>query len=371
MYQFYLMAWWSYIIFIDAVLTLKTGHSSVFDRRFPWLATMSCAFWCLFELQNVRLQNWFYINIPSPEGIRFTGYFLAFGTVIPAIYLTTDLLNRILPEMRIRSVPLNGYGTYAIPLGVLCLFLSLAFPVYCFSLAWVFLAFTIDGYNYRKGYTSLARDLESGSFKRITAVGLAGMICGLFWEFWNYWAITKWVYTVPFFERFKLFEMPAPGFLGFAFFALETMAFLTLLESSPFLVKSRWVASACAVVFSVLCFLLIDHYTVFSRTARASDLPFLTAKTRELIAERGIETSYAIDPALLNEGERQDLALLDLKGLGLEHFTLLSVHGVETIDSFSRLDQYGLASIMKESNLRRIRVYMRAERDYQISGKAR
>ena len=44
MYQFYLMAWWSYIIFIDAVLSLKTGRSTVFNRRFPWLVTISCGF---------------------------------------------------------------------------------------------------------------------------------------------------------------------------------------------------------------------------------------------------------------------------------------------------------------------------------------
>jgi hypothetical protein len=49
----------------------------------------------------------------------------------------------------------------------------------------------------------------------------AGMICGLLWEFWNFWTKSKWIYTVPFVGDIKLFEMPILGFLGFAPFALE------------------------------------------------------------------------------------------------------------------------------------------------------
>jgi len=41
------------------------------------------------------------------------------------------------------------------------------------------------------------------------------------WEFWNYWARTKWIYSVPILERFKVFEMPVAGYLGFPAFALE------------------------------------------------------------------------------------------------------------------------------------------------------
>ena len=240
------------------------------------LVTISCGFWCLFELENVRLQNWFYINVPSSEAVRFSGYFLAFGTVIPAIYLTAELIGSILPLLAIRPFRLRRYGTYAVPLGIFCLLFSLAFPVYCFSLAWVFLAFIIDGYNYRKGYASLAGELERGSLNRIAAVACAGLVCGIFWEFWNYWAVTKWIYTVPFFESFKLFEMPAPGFLGFPLLALETAAFLTLMGSSPFLAGSRWLVCAFTLAFCLAAFVLIDRYTVFSRTASVAEplLPF-------------------------------------------------------------------------------------------------
>ncbi len=367
MYQFYLMAWWSYIIFVDAVLCLKTGRSTVFNGRLPWLVTISCGLWCLFELENVRLQNWFYINVPSSEAVRFSGYFLAFGTVIPAIYLTAELIGSILPPLAIRPFRPKRYGTYAIPLGILCLLFSVAFPVYCFSLAWVFLVFVIDGYNYRKGYVSFGRELERGSLNRIAAVAGAGMVCGIIWEFWNYWAVTKWIYTVPFFEGFKLFEMPAPGFLGFPLFALETAAFLTLMGSSPLLARSRWVVCAFTLAFCLATFVLIDRHTVFSHTAFVAEIPFLSEKTKAALEMRGIGTSHAIDPALLGKGEQASLALLHLEGLGLEHFTLLRAHGVDTVDRLSQVDQCELASILKEPNLRRIRVYTRAAREYRVA----
>ena len=53
---------------------------------------------------------------------------------------------------------------------------------------------------------------------------LAGLICGVLWEFWNYWASTKWEYDVPYLGHIKLFEMPVLGFLGFMPFAVESYA---------------------------------------------------------------------------------------------------------------------------------------------------
>ncbi|KPK87066.1 hypothetical protein AMJ80_12745 [bacterium SM23_31] len=50
---------------------------------------------------------------------------------------------------------------------------------------------------------------------------LTGLICGLLWEFWNYWAAVKWIYTVPYFPEYKFFEMPVAGYLGFPPFAVE------------------------------------------------------------------------------------------------------------------------------------------------------
>lgn len=360
MYQFYVLAWWSYICFLDAALSLRSGRFHVLNRRFAFLLTLSAGFWCIFEVVNVLLQNWFYINCPQAVTDRFTGYFVAYGTVIPAILLTRRLVDRILPGMNVRPLPLGGYPRVAIPLGVACLAFALAFPLYCFSLVWVFSFFVVDGWNYHSGYPSFAADLERGDLEPMVASAIAGLICGVLWEFWNYWSITKWVYTVPFFENLKIFEMPALGFLGFAFFALEVMAFVSLVESSPLLSRSKWALSAASIAFCLVSFVLIDRYTVFSHTARVSQLPFLSEGSRRAIETEGVATSYAIDPGVLSADERERLALLHLKGLGLHRYEALDNVGIHTVAGLSTLNQEVLSSIMGEKSMRRVRVYLRA-----------
>ena len=59
-----------------------------------------------------------------------------------------------------------------------------------------------------------------------------GATCGLCWEFWNYWALAKWSYNLPFLgglEHYRYFEMPWLGFLGFLPFALECWVTLNLI----------------------------------------------------------------------------------------------------------------------------------------------
>jgi hypothetical protein len=44
------------------------------------------------------------------------------------------------------------------------------------------------------------------------------------WEFWNYWALAKWVYDLPFlgsWQHVKYFEMPMIGLIGFIPFGIE------------------------------------------------------------------------------------------------------------------------------------------------------
>ena len=69
--------------------------------------------------------------------------------------------------------------------------------------------------NYRLGLDGYLRQLERGDYGQTLRLLLAGLIAGLFWEFFNFWARAKWIYTVPFFDELKLFEMPVAGFLGF------------------------------------------------------------------------------------------------------------------------------------------------------------
>jgi len=109
--------------------------------------------------------------------------------------------------------------------GAVLLALPLVMPrhvaAYLFALVWVGFIFLLDPINRRLGLASLLADLEQGRRGRLCALLVSGWVCGWLWEFWNYWASAKWRYAVPMYQRLKIFEMPAPGYLGFLPFALE------------------------------------------------------------------------------------------------------------------------------------------------------
>lgn len=109
--------------------------------------------------------------------------------------------------------------------GAACLLIPLVIPLriaaYLFVLIWVGFVFLLDPVNHRLGLPSLLGDLAEGRRGRFYSLLLSGWVCGWLWEFWNSWAAAKWHYIFPMFQEWKIFEMPAPGFLGFLPFALE------------------------------------------------------------------------------------------------------------------------------------------------------
>ena len=51
----------------------------------------------------------------------------------------------------------------------------------------------------------------------------AALVCGFFWELWNWQSVAKWVYTVPGVQRWHVFEMPLLGYAGYLPFGLECL----------------------------------------------------------------------------------------------------------------------------------------------------
>src|SRR5439155_307030 len=86
---------------------------------------------------------------------------------------------------------------------------------------WLGFILLLDPINAALESESLLRDAEKATFRRGSNLLLSGLLCGVLWEFWNYWAGAKWHYTVPIMEHLKIFEMPLPGYFGFPAFGLE------------------------------------------------------------------------------------------------------------------------------------------------------
>jgi hypothetical protein len=52
-------------------------------------------------------------------------------------------------------------------------------------------------------------------------LAISALLCGFFWEMWNYRSLAKWIYAVPYVNRFHLFEMPILGYAGYLPFGME------------------------------------------------------------------------------------------------------------------------------------------------------
>ncbi|MDQ6747100.1 MAG: hypothetical protein M3010_03205, partial [Candidatus Dormibacteraeota bacterium] len=109
-------------------------------------------------------------------------------------------------------------------LGAVCFLLPVVWPLYFFPLIWGFLALILDSINCWRGLPSILACWSRGNWRVPAAFYIAGLVCGLLWEFWNYWAFPKWFYTVPFVGFLKVFEMPLLGYLGYGPFAWEVYA---------------------------------------------------------------------------------------------------------------------------------------------------
>jgi len=223
------IAWSAYLVLADAMVWSIRGKSRIVEdpREFAALAALSLPLWLIFEGYNLRLANWAYTGLPANWLARDFGYAWSFMTIAPAVLLTADLVESFgwfageRPKWRGPRASLGGV-TVA---GALCLALPLLLPReaggYLFALVWVGFIPLLEPANYRLGLPSLLRDLEAGRRSRLYALLVSGWVCGWLWEFWNYWAAARWQYTFPMFQRWKIFAMPAPGYLGFLPFALE------------------------------------------------------------------------------------------------------------------------------------------------------
>ncbi len=232
------ICWTALLFVLDGVLawnrrldgTIAHSGSPVRKRprRFVLCFLASIAIWLSFDGINFgALRAWEYHGLPESTVHRLAGYFLAFGAICPAVFLMADagrrfglgcLAGRPL-RMPARAEPyLIGVGAafLAFPLivrdsvGTLTLWLG-----------WILL---LDPINRRLGAPSLLADWAAGRWGRTVTLMAAGLVCGLLWEFWNYWAVAKWTYDLAFLgplEGIRYFEMPALGMVGFVPFALE------------------------------------------------------------------------------------------------------------------------------------------------------
>ena len=393
---FYCFAWWSYILICDSLIYKIKGNSLLMSRtkEFFLLIPWSVAVWLFFELVNLSMKNWYYINIPNNTLLRWIGYMVSYSTVLPGLFETTELLDSIGLYRRFSVTGIPESRKWYIPfwiVGGAFLILPIAVPQYGFPLIWGSFIFLLEPINHRFGGKSLMRDWERGDPRKFLLLLTAGLACGLLWEFWNFWARSKWVYTVPFFDEIKGFEMPPLGFLGFPPFAVECYVIYNFI--SLFRHKRGWerdqyglnpgkrtnpIAIALVVVglsfFFPLVLHSIDTKTINSFISRVEDLNPIEPQYRDKLGEMDLFTVDDLFQRIREPEGRKELGdklgisedqisawvkwsqLIRLKGLGIENFLLLKKVGVDDVQTLGRQEPSNLYEEL-----------LRANRDYHIT----
>ncbi len=249
------IAWTGWILFADGLVWSRRGSSwlRTAPGEFVFLAVVSFGLWLVFEFFNLFIRNWQYINLPERAVTRDLGYLWAFASIWPAIFETAELVSvwrgdrapavvqRVAPsgasapEVPLRESPGDagreaGSGARALTTGrwvsTLVGAALLAWPIvwpsrWLAAPVWLGFIFLLEPLDARFGGESLLVDLRLGRPQRLVNLLVSGLLCGFLWESWNYWALTKWIYTVPILPNVRIFEMPVLGYFGFPAFALE------------------------------------------------------------------------------------------------------------------------------------------------------
>jgi hypothetical protein len=376
---FYAYAWWSTILALDGLTALRRKGSILTSRRellFP-LVVWSVTFWFLFELLNLRFQNWYYVGVfsggPGVDILKGSLFgIVSFATVLLGIFETFDALGG--RGIVTRPRPLPTWVPYAIQsAGALMVGLAILFPRYLAPLVWGSLTFLLDPVNYRRGARSLLADVDAGSFRTVARLLVAGLLCGLMWESFNYFSPQKWIYTVRGLDQVKLFEMPLLGFLGFPALALDAFSFFAFVSywlhgnrtwENPEdvfqkLAPRRGLATSAFAATLPLHLALwlavsfsIQGVNVGSVELEMEDLTSLSPETVLQLEERGIERPGQLLRALEDPERRErigllvsdlprveaELRLLTLKGIGGHHGELLRRAGIESVEELSVAD---------------------------------
>jgi hypothetical protein len=229
------LQWTGLILFLDGVVKVRRGESLISDHpgEFVILAVISIGSWVIFEWYNVALENWRYIGLPDNMLERYAGYAWAFATISPGMFLIYEVIDTFVPGRDARPSPRlpNAVFWPFVVFGFLCLAVPIVWPSeYMTPLVWMGFAFFLDPINGRLGERSILSEFFTGHFRSMPLFFLAGFVAGVLWEFWNFWASSKWEYSVPYLGHIKVFEMPVLGFFGFMPFIIESFAIYTFVR---------------------------------------------------------------------------------------------------------------------------------------------
>ena len=216
--------WLGYIFTVDGLIYSRRRHSLFGSHRLTFLCLFpaSAMSWWYFEYLNRFIKNWWYVGAEDFTAVHYIlSATMSFSTVLPAIFETAELLLTF-PWFRTayaRGPRWRPWATHfqilTVVFGAAGLALMSRFIDPLFYFVWVAPLAVVAGLLGLVGLNTPFHALEQGRYTQVVTLAAAALVCGFFWEMWNYFSMPKWEYSIPYVYRFTLFEMPVVGYAGY------------------------------------------------------------------------------------------------------------------------------------------------------------
>jgi hypothetical protein len=225
--------WTGYILIVNAWAHMRSGLSVMAQRplAFAGLFPLSAALWWFFEYLNRFVQNWYYISMGDLSRLDYVlQATIPFATVLPAVVSTNHLLATV-PQL---SAGLERGPSYSprherrwawttLVLAGSGLAGLAVWPNALFPLVWIAPLVVIVSLQTIGGEPTIFEPLRRGDWRSIWMAAIAALICGVFWELWNWKSLAQWAYVIPYVDCCHLFAMPLLGYAGYLPFGLECL----------------------------------------------------------------------------------------------------------------------------------------------------
>ena len=230
----YVPQWAGFIVFVNALCVKRAGWSPLTNctRSYLLLFPASSFFWWFFEYLNRYVWNWFYIGIPGISPLEYVILStICFASVLPGVVAVAAFLGtfRVFDESvysGMAKVNIRSGWSVAALAGLTLIGLTgiVLFPSFAYPLLWIspLMGFVLVQVLFRERCVLDA--LADGNWGIVFRFAVAALICGIVWETWNAYSLAKWIYNVPWAERFRVWEMPLMGFAGYLPFGTECAA---------------------------------------------------------------------------------------------------------------------------------------------------
>jgi hypothetical protein len=213
--------WLGYVLTVNALVFRGTGRSPLTDRTGWFLALfpVSAAFWWLFEHLNQFVNSWHYSGVYATSD---WDYFLQatgpFSTVLPAVASTLAWLRQF-PRIEVLALPpiqvSRALAWLALATGAAALSATGVSPELFYAVLWIGPPLVLSSLQQILVGETLLSPLARGDWRPLLQPALAALVCGFFWELWNSGSLAQWHYSIPYAQRFHIFEMPLLGYAGY------------------------------------------------------------------------------------------------------------------------------------------------------------